>query len=245
MSKMPATAPRTDCPCCLAPVDPVPQTITDRYGWTWPLGTCRACGVRYQTAPMTHAARVAFYASGQYRDLVEILAPGSRARLPVTQRAYARRWLPHIGSLGDKPLLDYGGSAGHVSAVLVGRWAGKYVAPDSVVVADYGDGAPVTPEQALDVPDGHYGAVLCAQTLDHLRDPLVTLQQFRRVTKPTGRLFVDVVKGARVSLKIDHETYYPTITPFLRMVERAGWRVLWLRAEVDPRHYAILAEVPA
>jgi ubiquinone/menaquinone biosynthesis C-methylase UbiE len=95
------------------------------------------------------------------------------------------------------------------------------------------------------VPDGAYDAILCCQTLDHLRQPLETLQAFKRVAKPGARLFVDVVQLAHTAYKIDHTVYFPSGSAFLGLVERAGWTVLWFDALTNPTHYTILAEARA
>jgi ubiquinone/menaquinone biosynthesis C-methylase UbiE len=110
-----------------------------------------------------------------------------------------------------------------------------------VTVADYGDGATITPEDALAVPDGTYDAILCCQTLDHLPNPLNTLADFRLVAKPGARLFVDVVKREHTKLKLDHEWYPPTASCFLALIERADWVPLWLDGETNPTHWSVLA----
>lgn len=189
---------------------------------------------------MSDAERKEFYGSGEYRRLCAQVTgkPWTDERYLIEQQeAYAYRWLsePRL-HLGGERWLDFGGSTGAVSAKLSAGEKGY----EEIIVADYGDGAPYTPEQAWDL--GPYDAILCCQTLDHLREPLQTLKKFREVSHDHARLFVDVVKQAHAAYKIDHDTYYPTAASFVGLVERAGWQIIWLDCETNPTHYSVLAE---
>jgi 2-polyprenyl-3-methyl-5-hydroxy-6-metoxy-1,4-benzoquinol methylase len=233
------------CPACGSfPGNAKP--ITDRYGWTWSLHTCYRCGVEYQARPMTDEARIDFYASGRYRTLCAQVTGkpwDDPEYLRKAQHEYGLTWEGADGmSLSGLHWLDYGGSTGVVSAIIARAHARNK--ERTIVVADYGDGATTTPEQALSVPEGTYDAILCCQTLDHLAEPRATLCAFRHVAKPNARLFVDVVKLEHTQYKIDHDTYYPTASAFLSLVERSGWRVLWLDGGTNPTHWSILAEKP-
>jgi len=231
------------CPCCIGGFASHARPIIDRYGWSWSLHTCHKCGVEYQARPMTPEARKDFYTSGRYRKLcADVLQKpwDSPEYLRMKQMEYAHRWSENINlALNDLGApgrwLDFGGSTGVVSD----EWAFDDAA---VVVADWGDGAPVTPDGALDEPNASYNTILCCQTLDHLAEPLATLQQFRRLAKLNARLFVDVVKAAHTDYKLDHDTYYQSASIFLALVERAGWKTIWLDAETNPTHYSVLAE---
>lgn len=225
------------CPACEGVVSDAAY-IRDRYGWAWPLASCRHCGVKYQACPITDAARRDFYGRGRYRQLCAQVTgqPWDEPEfLRHEQCEYGYLWHTFVTLHGR--VLDYGGSTGEVSAILAAD-------ADTIIVADYGDGAAITPEQALAVPKATYDAILCCQTLDHLREPLQTLRQFLRVATPGARLFVDVVKLAHTQFKLDHDTYYPTATSFLGLVERSGWTPLWLDAETHPSHYSVLAVAP-
>ena len=227
--------PRTTCPACQAPHAGHPTTtVTDRYAWTWDLARCRRCGVLYQVTPMTQEARVQFYGQGHYRALC-----GGRHSNPLQlqqdQGRYGQLWARYLPRL-EGPVLDYGGSTGAVARALCGRRR------LDLTVADYGDGATVTPEAALAVPDGTYRTVLVCQTLDHLPEPLETLRTLRAKARHVGHLFVDAVKAPHTPAKLDHDTYYPTLESLTSLVTRAGWHVLWARSDVDPRHYAVWAD---
>lgn len=228
-------------PCCHARPSQA-RPITDRYGWAWALHTCGVCGIQYQARPMTDAARQDFYASGQYRRLCAAVT-GKPWDDPVYLRAeqisYAAKWDDRVPYLTGR-VLDYGGSTGVVSQ----RWARGPLSMPAVTVADYGDGATTTPEQALAVPDATYDAILCCQTLDHVDTPLETLEAFLRVAKPGARLFCDIVKLSHTAYKIDHSWYSPSAAPFLALIERSGWVPLWLDGETNPSHWSVLAEKP-
>jgi len=227
----PETETRTTCPACAAPAV-AGRRITDRYGQTWLLAQC-GCGVQYQLQPMTAASAARFYGEGHYRRWVKQATglPVSETRMRTAQRAYAMHWRPQIGRYCLGRVLDYGGSTGEVSATLCPSL--------ERVVADYGDGATVTPEQALAVPPDHYRTILCCQTLDHLPDPLGTLRQFHAVASRGAGLFCDVVKQSSTAYKLDHVTYYPTAASFVGLLERAGWTIAWVDAIRDPTHFTV------
>jgi 2-polyprenyl-3-methyl-5-hydroxy-6-metoxy-1,4-benzoquinol methylase len=218
------------------------EEVTDRYGFVWTLAKCPICALEWQLQPLTTEARKQFYGSGLYRQLCEQVTgkPWTDPKyLREAQAEYAEQWFSDRGLKFHLPVgrwLDFGGSTGVVSA----KWAHETIhpwrpQPIDVTVADYGDGATVTPEEAL--KQGPYDAVLCCQTLDHLPNPLEMLRTFREVTRDGGVLFVDVVKNARK--KVDHDWYAPNATCFLGMVERAGWVVDWLDATTNPTHWTI------
>ena len=237
--------PAQPCPACGGTIPGQARGVTDRYGWSWSLHTCYRCGVQYQARPMTDEARRDFYASGRYRQVCAQVTGqpwDDPEYLRQAQQVYAETWVDvdrlNIPRIIHARWLDYGGSTGTVSAI----FSSYYDPTVAVTVADYGDGAKTTPEQALAVPDATYDAILCCQTLDHLPGPLNTLRAFLRVAKPGARLFVDVVKLAHTAYKLDHDTYYPSGSAFLALVERSGWTPLWLDAETHPTHYSILAE---
>lgn len=230
-----------ECPACDAPwYDGSFATVTDRYGWTWGLMSCGKCGVQFQRWPMTPDARMAFYASGQYRMLCAQVT-GQPWDDPVylrqQQRNYANRWARRVRPWfrGRRHVLDYGGSTGVVSQILADT-AGD------VTVADYGDGAETTPDEALATAWGAYDAILCCQTLDHLARPLDTLLTLAQAVRQGTPLFVDVVKQSCTAYKLDHDTYYPTASSFAALIERGGWDLVWLDAETNPSHYSVLAQ---
>ena len=229
---------RTNCPACgwHARATDGFQTVRDRYGYDLAMGQCARCAVWFQERPMTDDARRDFYASGQYRRLCAQVTGKPwdyRAFLEDEQWKYGFALSDRLlGCNWRGHLLDFGGSTGAATS----WWKGTRT------VADYGDGATVTPEAALDVAPGTYDAIICAQTLDHLPEPLDTLRAIHAVAASDAWLFVDVVKREHTDWKIDHETYYPTASSFLRLVEAAGWVPRWLDGTYHPTHWAVLAD---
>lgn len=219
-------------------------SIQDRYGFSWRLSTCGRCGLSFQTEPLTTEARREFYGSGEYRRLCAQVTGKpwtDRRYLKEQQASYGAQWLrsPRL-SLRDGHWLDYGGSTGVVSQM----WSG-YNMFARVIVADYGDGATTTPEDAIERGRTQpYDAILCCQTFDHLPNPLEMARTFLEITRPGGTLFVDVVKAGQTALKCDHDTYWPSVGCFAGCLERAGWVIQWVDGETDPTHWAVGAVKP-
>ncbi len=231
------------CPACDEYWDDADDhdVVTDRYGFKWTLATCASCDVQWQKDPLTDDARQWFYRSGEYRRLCEQVTgkPWTDGQyLQAEQRKYANRWIERAWTnLPDGRWLDYGGSTGIVSMTAANHSIGTCT---ERIVADYGDGATVTPEQALEMGKVQpYDAVICAQTLDHLDCPLETLRTFRDISRDGATLFVDVVKKSQTQYKVDHSNYWPSAGCFISCVERAGWTVEWLDGTTDPAHWAI------
>jgi 2-polyprenyl-3-methyl-5-hydroxy-6-metoxy-1,4-benzoquinol methylase len=246
------------CPACgydeSHPSVKISRQVTDRYGFEWWLSACGRCGLEWQSQPLTTEARQQFYGSGEYRRLCEQVTGKpwtDPAFLREQQELYARQWETDRGMRFHLPggrWLDFGGSTGVVSRIWCEEmWPDyrRYFGGDDpkqpvITVADYGDGATVTPEQAIDLGRQHpYDAVICAQTLDHLPNPLDMLRTFRAITREGGVLFVDVVKREHTALKVDHDTFWPSAACFVGCVERAGWTVNWMDNETNPTHYTI------
>jgi hypothetical protein len=232
-----------NCPACGDNDPRYRESVRDRYGLEWLLRTCARCGVEWQMEPITTEARKQFYGSGEYRRLCEQVTGKpwtDEMFLCREQDRYAERWMSKLSNLPEGHWLDYGGSTGVVSHALASGYGEPGArSPIVIAVADYGDGAWVTPEEAL--TQGPYDAVLCCQTLDHLPNPLEILRTFRDITRDGGKLFVDVVKKDKTAYKVDHDTYWPSASCFAACVERAGWVIDWLDGETDPVHWAILA----
>lgn len=209
--------------------------IRDRYGFDWVLTSCERCGLEWQTEPLVPEARAAFYGTGEYRRLCEQVTgkPWTQAwYLREQQREYSLKWLDRFAELPGGRWLDYGGSTGIVSAHASSVAQG----PAEIIVADYGDGAPVTPERGMKM--GPYDVIICAQTLDHLHNPLQTLRMFHKIAQRFGWLFVDVVKKEHTQYKIDHDTYWQERT-ISACVERAGWTIQWFDGTTNPTHWTV------
>ena len=211
--------------------------ITDRYGFSWALCRCEQCGLEWQRDPLTPEARRWFYGSGEYRRLCEQVTgkPWTDVNYLVgEQMRYRDHWQARFDAMRPGRVLDFGGSTGIVSELQALRhhW--------HRTIADYGDGATITPEEAIAIGRREpYDAIICAQTFDHLPNPLEIAQTFLAMCKPNGTLFIDVVKHGQTAKKIDHDTYWPSVSCFVGCLERAGWTIQWVDTETDPVHIAV------
>jgi ubiquinone/menaquinone biosynthesis C-methylase UbiE len=180
---------------------------------------------------MTAEAYAAFYADGWYRRLVAVYEQRATdfTRTQARQVAYGQdlaRWCPQVPGVG--PMLDAGGSTGAVAD----GWSEIKGTRPAVTVLD-----PSADELALAAQRGYqtiqgtletgpqetrwlFPLILCAQTIDHVQDPLLALRRLRVVVAPEGWLVLDyvacepIVTGSglahvpQLSLKIDHPCYW-------------------------------------
>src|SRR3990167_3149575 len=221
-----------------------PSTLTrDRYGFRVGVSRC-ACGFGYLNPQMSAGGYRAFY-DGFYRELVQ--GWYRRHGLPtddvVDPQAQSRGRL--IGGLAARmspmrpiALCDVGGSTGVIAEGIGKMWPvttvtivdpnpyelGQAAARGYTTICALAEDAPALPPQ---------DAVICAQTLDHARDPLAVLRWMRGMLAPGGWLYVDVVDAAKWAVKtdrwpafdwkLDHPCYWsaPTLKAALTAT---GWR---------------------
>jgi SAM-dependent methyltransferase len=125
--------------------------------------------------------------------------------------------------------LDLGCGDGRLST-----WLGA----DRLVLADVSDVAlerarrrlpgveavPLTPDAPLPLPDNAFDVVLCAETVEHVRDVQLLLSEVRRVLKPGGRLALTTPAHSRfVGVDIvlrGLERRFPPLSPHLRFFTR-------------------------
>ncbi|MCS7031738.1 MAG: class I SAM-dependent methyltransferase [Gloeomargarita sp. SKYG116] len=106
--------------------------------------------------------------------------------------------LSHLGDMRGKSVLDLGCGAGENSVYFALRGANCIAAdyaPEMLNVAQkladqYGVtiGTKVVNAMAIDFPDNTFDIVYAANLLHHLPDPLLALQEMRRVVKPGGHV---------------------------------------------------------
>ena len=235
-----AAQPKEPIICPLCGTDNPREPKVDRYGFAIGLSTC-ACGLSYLNPRMTLEAYADFYATGAYRRLVQ-------ARFPYVTEAFRAAhhdyyagglalWLKDRGPVTH--LLDAGGGTG-----LVGERVGRRLQAQTVTVLDPSRGELAqaaarglrTIEAPLErIPNcGPFDAIVCAQTLDHLCDPLAALRGLRRVG--TGWLWVDIVTS---HWKIDHPLYW-TAPSLGRALRLTGWQVT-KQARVSTMKLGVLA----
>ncbi|HEX8075322.1 MAG TPA: methyltransferase domain-containing protein [Thermoleophilaceae bacterium] len=80
------------------------------------------------------------------------------------------------------------------------------------------------PDAALPVPDSDRDLVLCADTIEHVRDVQLLLSEARRVLRPGGRLAVTTPAHGRLTgldvLARGFERRFPPLSPHLRFLTR-------------------------
>jgi SAM-dependent methyltransferase len=115
------------------------------------------------------------------------------ASAPNSSRAYLEEWIEAKGaSLGTGSfVLDAGAGDGryarhfqlvHYESADFGE-VDKPYATDMTYVCDL---------QEIPVEDQRFNAVLCTQVLEHIRHPSAVLNEFRRILKPGGELWLTV-----------------------------------------------------
>ena len=102
-----------------------------------------------------------------------------------------------------------------VSDVALGRAARRL--PNARIVA-------LQPDAPLPLPDNGFDLVLCAETIEHVRDVQLLLSEARRVLRPGGRLAVTTPAHSRLTgldmLARGFERRFPPLSPHLRFLTR-------------------------
>jgi SAM-dependent methyltransferase len=138
-----------------------------------------------------------------------------------------------LGHVGDA--LDLGCGDGRLSALLD---------VDRLTLADVSDVAlqraarrlpaahvvALEPDAALPLPDNGFDLVLCAETIEHVRDLQLLLSEARRVLRPGGRLALTTPAHSRLTglevLARGFERRFAPLSPHLRFLTRRSLGVL-------------------
>jgi ubiquinone/menaquinone biosynthesis C-methylase UbiE len=116
-----------------------------------------------------------------------------------------------------------------VSDVALGRAARRL--PSARVVG-------LVPDVPLPLPDNAFDLVLCAETIEHVRDVQLLLSEARRVLRPGGRLAVSTPAHSRLTglevLARGFERRFPPLSPHLRFLTRRSLRELLDDLGFDP-----------
>ena len=218
---------------------------------------CR-CSLGYLNPRLTAAEYADFYTSW-YRPLVEAHRPPSRRATPRLANvwcygdAIGRLIRPYIMPGGA--LLDVGGSNGRVAAEVA-----RHVQAETVMIidpnpAELADAATLGYQTRLGtgedpLPRGEcYQGILCARTIDHVREPVPMLRSLRAALAPGGWLWIDFVDAARLraawplsAWRIDHPLYW-SVTSLKAALAQTGWVVVqhW-RAHDISHHVGFLCQ---
>jgi SAM-dependent methyltransferase len=84
--------------------------------------------------------------------------------------------------------------------------------------------ARLEPDAPLPLDDNAFDLVLCAETLEHVRDLQLLLSEIRRVLRPGGRLAITTPAHSRLAglaiLVRGFERVFPPLSPHLRFLTR-------------------------
>ncbi len=108
--------------------------------------------------------------------------------------------------------------------------------------ADAGRTAPAAveldPDAPLPLPDNAFDLVLCAETVEHVRDVQLLLSECRRVLRPGGRLAVTTPAHSRLAgvdvLARGFGRRFPPLSPHLRFFTRGSLSALLDELGFDP-----------
>jgi SAM-dependent methyltransferase len=165
----------------------------------------------------------------RYDDELWELVPEDRGRAPKHLREFVRA----LGSVGRT--LDVGCGDGRLTAELS---AADLVAADvsPVALARAERRLPgarlceLDPDAPLPFGDGEFDLVLCAETIEHVRDVQLLLSEARRVLRPGGTLALTTpVHGRSDGLAIlvaGFERRFDPLSPHLRFLTRRSLRRL-------------------
>ena len=96
----------------------------------------------------------------------------------------------------------------------------------------------LTPDAALPFPDNRFDLVLCAETIEHVRDVQLLLSEARRVLRPGGRLAMTTPAHSRLTgldvLARGFERRFAPLSPHLRFLTRRSLRGLLGELGFDP-----------
>lgn len=137
------------------------------------------------------------------RSAVEGLAPGAR--------------ILDVGA-GDAPYRELFDAYDY----LTNDWTGTQHVPDRPYDL-------VAPAHDLGLPDSSVDAVVCTQVLEHLPEPWVAVEEFRRVLVPGGRVVITAPLTWYLH-ELPHDYYRFTSYGLAHLLQRAGFH----RLDVQP-----------
>lgn len=161
--------------------------------------------------------------SSRYDDELWSLVPDDPGPPPPHLAAFVRSLGPVAEALdlgcGDGRMGELLGASrltvADVSRVALARARERL--PDADAVA-------LDPDAPLPLPDGGFDVVLCAETLEHVRDVQLLLSEVRRVLRPGGRLAVTTPAHDRMTglalAAFGFERHFDPLAPHLRFFTR-------------------------
>ncbi|MDX1993558.1 MAG: class I SAM-dependent methyltransferase [bacterium] len=199
---------------------------------------CPQCGLLWVSPQLTDESVAQIYSSGFKSKHATRPRPANfLAYRPRLQR------LAHYRSTGR--LLDVGCFTGHfLLAAQAAGWAqveGTEISTPAVEYAraQYGLTVHEGDLTTLNLPHDHYDAVTLSDVIEHVRDPLATIQQVHRILRPGGVLYIDTPHVTSLPYALYkqawsvffpwHRTYFSARNMRLAL-EQSGYRVRYLAA---------------
>jgi O-antigen biosynthesis protein len=97
---------------------------------------------------------------------------------------------------------------------------------------------PLAPDAPLPLPDNAFDLVVCAETIEHVRDVQLLLSEARRVLRPAGRLAIATPAHSRATgldvLVRGFERRFPPLSPHLRFLTRRSLARLLAELGFEP-----------
>ncbi len=167
--------------------------------------------------------------ASRYDDEIWALVPGDSGSPPEHLREFVRS-LPHA-----REALDLGCGDGRLGAELD---AVRLVAADVSPVAlerararlDGAELVELQPDEPLPLEDSSFDLVLCAETIEHVRDVQLLLSEARRVLRPGGTLAITTPAHGRATglavAFLGFERGFDPLSPHLRFFSRRSLRRL-------------------
>ncbi len=229
------------CFLCQSPERDVFQRV-DSFGFPLIYYRCRQCGLVYQSLEESQAADPAFYEETYRKVYQDTPEPTQKDIWVQSQRAaHLIDLFPSQLRFSPQRVLDIGASAGLLLEILQSGFN------CAVVGVEPGDayrgyaeakGIPMYPsiEALVEEDPGAFDLVSLIHVLEHLVDPVGTLQTIRRdLLSDSGLLLIEVPNFyAHDSYELAHLACYTPQT--LKMaVRKAGYRILSFKAHGVPR----------
>ena len=171
----------------------------------------------------------------RFDDEIWEAVPAGAAEPPVHIAAFVRA-LPETGRA-----LDVGCGDGRLTTLLRAREVvGADVSAVALARAPF-DGVKLEPDEQLPFADNEFDLVLCAETIEHVRDVQLLLSELRRVLRPGGRLAVTTPASAPL-IRPEHP-FSPHIRFFTRRSLRGALEATGFEVESLTRRRGTLLAV--
>ncbi len=166
----------------------------------FPVVKCRVCGLIYADEHFRADELAQFY-TGDYYQRAYVCHPREIDR--KIARDYVRQFMRVAAGRSGGRLLDFGSARGTFLGEIRRRgldreWElrGIDINPDEVRMGQDA-GLPVTCGDifARELPEAAFDVVTAFSVLEHMQDPIATLRELRRVTRPGGSLVFVVPAG--------------------------------------------------